>query len=275
LEFSLFLVRVLCDLWVSAILPGFMSFFVVRAAPTAYLGTTRKKIVMDIAHFDRRNYPTRSVRQGYGEWAATYEDIVLDAMDLRLLERIRAVKWDHQHVVADLACGTGRIGVWLRERGIAAIDGLDMTAAMLDGARAKGVYRQLVIGDVRQIPFHRETYDVVTAVLADEHLPDVRRLYEEGARITCPQGFFVLVGYHPFFLMQGIPTHFKSESGEPVTIECYVHLLSDHVRAALAADWSLREMHEGLIDDEWLAQKPKWSQYRNQPVSFAMVWQKQ
>src|SRR5690242_10960248 len=84
-------------------------------------------------------------------------------------------------------------------------------------------------------------------------------------RITRPGGSFVLVGYHPFFLMSGIPTHFNSDAGEPVTIECYVHLLSDHVRAALAAGWSLREMDEGLIDDEWLARKPKWSRYRNQP----------
>jgi hypothetical protein len=33
-------------------------------------------------------------------------------------------------------------------------------------------------------------------------------------------------------------------------------------------------MHEGLIDDAWIAQKPKWEQYKNRPVSFMMVWQK-
>ena len=230
---------------------------------------------MDIAHFDRRNYPILSVREGYGEWAATYEDIVLDAMDLRLLERIQSVAWAQAEVVADLACGTGRIGVWLTQHGVGALDGLDVTTGMLAGARGKGVYRHLVLGDMRRTPFRAGEYDLVTAVLADEHLPDVRPLYQEAARITRSGGRFVLVGYHPFFLMSGIPTHFNSASAGPVTIECYVHLLSDHVRAALAADWSLREMHEGLIDDEWLARKPKWHRYRNQPVSFAMVWQKE
>lgn len=230
---------------------------------------------MDFAHFDRRNYPVRSVREGYGEWAATYEDIVLDAMDVRLLGRLRSVAWERLSAVADLACGTGRIGVWLSERGVAALDGLDVTAGMLAGARAKGVYRHLILGDMRRTPFPDAAYDLVTASLADEHLPDVRPLYAEAARITRQGGYFVLVGYHPFFLMSGIPTHFNSDAGEPVTIECYVHLLSDHVRAALAAGWSLREMDEGLIDDEWLARKPKWARYRNQPVSFVMVWQKQ
>lgn len=230
---------------------------------------------MDFSHFDARKYPTLSVQEGYGEWASTYEDTVLDAMDLRLLAKIQSVAWDHIPEVADLACGTGRIGLWLKQRGVAALDGVDLTPAMLEGARAKGVYRELFLGDIRETPLQAGAYDLATVVLADEHLPDVRPLYQEGARITRPKGYFVLVGYHPFFLLSGIPTHFNSAAGEPATIQCYVHLLSDHVQAALAVGWSLLEMHEGLIDDEWLARKPKWSQYKNRPVSFAMVWQKQ
>ena len=62
--------------------------------------------------------------------------------------------------------------------------------------------------------------------------------------------------------------------GEPVTIRSYVHLLSDHVKAARASAWSLLEMDEGLINDEWLAKKPKWKRYLGLPISFAMVWQR-
>ncbi len=229
---------------------------------------------MDFIHFDTRNYPTRSVQDGYGEWAATYEDIVLDLMDLRLLARIQSIPWNHIQEGADLACGTGRIGVWLTQQGVAALDGVDLTPAMLDGAREKGVYRRLFEGDVLATPFQPEAYDLITMSLADEHLSDVRPLYREAARIVRPYGYFVLVGYHPFFLMGGIPTHYNSASGEPIAIQSYVHLFSDHVQAAHAAGWTLREMHEGLIDDEWIAQKPKWAHYRNRPISFVMVWQK-
>ena len=42
---------------------------------------------MDFARFDTRRYPTISVRDGYGEWAPTFETVVQDEMDLRLLER--------------------------------------------------------------------------------------------------------------------------------------------------------------------------------------------
>src|SRR5262245_15649554 len=118
-------------------------------------------------------------------------------------------------------------------------------------------------------------YELVTACLADEHLPDVRPLYQEAARIALLGGYFVVVGYHPYFILSGMPTHYRRASGEQATIETYVHLTSDHVQAALLAGWSLREMHEGLIDQEYLASKPKWIQYRDQPISFAMVWQKE
>jgi SAM-dependent methyltransferase len=236
----------------------------------------KKKVetAMDFSHFDTRNYPTLTVQEGYAEWASTYEETVLDTMDLRLLARIQSVAWDHIQRVADLACGTGRIGVWLMQQGVTSLDGVDLTAEMLEGARAKGIYRQLLPGNIIETPLQTEAYDLVTVVLADEHLPDVHPLYREGARIARPNGYFVIVGYHPFFLLSGIPTHFNRATGEPVTIQCFVHLLSDHVQSALAAGWELIEMHEGLVDDEWLARKPRWSKYKNQPVSFAMVWQK-
>ena len=72
--------------------------------------------------------------------------------------------------------------------------------------------------------------------------------------------------------MNGVPTHFDRGQGEQVTIESHVHLFSDHVKAAHAAGWALAEMDEGLVDDAWIAKKPKWERYRHHPVSFALVW---
>jgi hypothetical protein len=72
----------------------------------------------------------------------------------------------------------------------------------------------------------------------------------------------------------GIPTHFDRTPGASVAIETYVHLVSDHVAAARAAELSLIEMRERLVDDRWIALKPRWEQYRNHPVSLAMAWQK-
>jgi hypothetical protein len=69
-----------------------------------------------------------------------------------------------------------------------------------------------------------------------------------------------------------MPTHYDSASGEPVAIETHVHQLSEHVTAALDAGWALAEMGERLIDDAWLALKPKWVRLRGQPIAFGFAW---
>jgi len=230
---------------------------------------------MDFSRYDVRNYPTVSVQEGYGEWVQTYEDTVPDVIDLRLLARIQSICWGKLEQAADLACGTGRTGAWLKQKGVHSIDGVDLTAEMLEVARAKEIYRQLFVGNVLNTPLESARYDVVTMALADEHLPDMRPLYKEVGRITRSQGYFVIVGYHPYFLLNGVPTHFHRVTGEPVTIQCYVHLFSNHVQAALEADWSLVEMHEGIVDEECVARKPNWERYMNWPITFAMLWQRQ
>ncbi len=53
----------------------------------------------------------------------------------------------------------------------------------------------------------------------------------------------------------------------------YCRCLSDHVAAGRAVELSLIEMRERLVDDRWIAVKPRWEQYRNHPVSFATAWQ--
>jgi SAM-dependent methyltransferase len=229
---------------------------------------------LDHAIFDKRKYPVLDVREGYAEWVRTYEQTVHDEMDLRLLERVRTVDWQTVRSVLDLACGTGRIGRWLKDRTAAGIDGVDITPEMLDVARRRGLYQSLKVADVSVTGLPDGAYDLCIQSLADEHLSELGPLYREAARLTKPGGSFVLVGFHPQFLMTGMPTHFDRAPGEPVTIRTHVHLLSDHVKAAHAAGWSLAEMDEGVIDDAWLRKKPKWRDHFGLPISFVFVWRR-
>ena len=226
----------------------------------------------DFSPFDTRGYRTVDVRSGYGEWVETYEDTVKDAMDIELLERLERVEWAGE--VADLGCGTGRTGAWLSQHpAITAIDGVDLTPEMLARARERGVYREIREADVAATGLQTDGYDLVVTSLVDEHLADLRPLYAEAARVARDGASYVLVGYHPYFIMaSGMPTHYDSASGEPVAIETYLHQLSDHVRAAGAAGWTLAEAEERLIDDAWVALKPKWDALRGTPIAFAFVW---
>jgi SAM-dependent methyltransferase len=229
--------------------------------------------VPSFSAFDSRGYRTVAPREGYDRWAATYEETVEDAMDVGLLERV-AVDWEAVGSAADLGCGTGRTGAWLAARGVGEVDGVDLSPGMLAVARGRGAYRSLREAEVGDTGLEAGAYDAVVSCLVDEHLADLRPLYAEATRLLAPGGRFVIVGYHPHFIIAaGMPTHFDdAESGEPLAIETHVHMLSDQVAAGVGAGLRPAELHERVIDDEWVALKPKWERYRDHPISFAFVW---
>ncbi|MGW5515140.1 class I SAM-dependent DNA methyltransferase [Nocardia africana] len=225
------------------------------------------------ADFDRRHYRTVDVATGYDGWAPTYERTVMDDMDLALLDRLRRPDWERVRSAADLGCGTGRTGHWLRGRGVAHIDGVDLSAGMLSVARDRGAHTTLTQADVRDSGLPSGTYDLVICSLIDEHLPELTPLYAEARRLAAPGGAFVLVSYHPQFLMvTGMPTHYTGESGEPLAIDTHLHLFSEHVTAGNDAGWRLEEAAEAVVEEAWLATKPKWKHLLGHPFSMALVW---
>ena len=85
-------------------------------------------------------------RDLYDEWSATYEAEVAEngyATPLRVAEALAAALPDRAAPVLDIGCGTGLSGVALRAAGFTAIDGADVSAQMLEQARAKDAYRSL------------------------------------------------------------------------------------------------------------------------------------
>jgi SAM-dependent methyltransferase len=228
-------------------------------------------VTRPFSEFDARHYPTLSVVDGYRRWAPTYEQALDGELDLVLLAQLPSINWRQQHRAVDLACGTGRIGRWLRARGVSLLDGVDLTEEMLAMARAGGLYTHTIQADMRATTLPSGAYDLVISVLAVEHLPELPPLYREAARLARPVGCFVLLGYHPFFLLNGIPTHFDGDDG-PVAIENYVHLFSDHIAAAHAAGWRLADMAERVVDESWVAKQPGFAKYLGRPVTYALVW---
>lgn len=58
-------------------------------------------------------------------------------------------------------------GGWLRSRGVARIDGIDLTPEMLARARARGIDDRLELADVAATGLDGGVYDLVTTCLVD------------------------------------------------------------------------------------------------------------
>ena len=87
-----------------------------------------------------------STRKLYDDWAASYEAEVGEngyATPGRCAEALADNMPDTSAPVLDFGCGTGLSGLALKLAGFTTIDGLDLSADMLEGARAKGLYRSL------------------------------------------------------------------------------------------------------------------------------------
>ena len=91
-------------------------------------------------------------RRYYAGWAARYDADFAERMAYRLPSLVADafVAAGGQGPVLDVGAGTGLLGVALAARGIAPVDGIDISAEMLTIARTKGCYRRLDEADLTQ-----------------------------------------------------------------------------------------------------------------------------
>jgi len=145
----------------------------------------------------------------YDDWAGTYDDDTTQGMGYVApavaADRVAAFVTPDRAVL-DAGCGTGLVGAELRDRGFATIDGIDLSAGMLDTARAKGCYRNLDKADLTaRLPLDDATYDAVVCVgtLTEGHVGPAA--LDELTRVVRPGGYLVAtvleriwesLGYH-------------------------------------------------------------------------------
>lgn len=136
----------------------------------------------------------------YRRWAPTYDDDFVTRMGYVLhrdvAERFAGLERHVDGPVLDVGCGTGIVGVHLRERGIDTVDGIDISAEMLVEAGKKKtvngdpVYRKLIRADLtREIDIADNRYAGLVSAgtfthghLGPEPLDELWRIAAPGAR---------------------------------------------------------------------------------------------
>ena len=131
----------------------------------------------------------------------------------------------------DVACGEGRLGRLLRDRGhrVLAVDGSRSMARMAHDAGGQTV----VIAEAGSLPFPDAAVDVAIAFMSLQDVPDLDRTVGEVARVLEPGGTFCIAIAHPLRSAGGFHT---KEAGSGFEIESYFD----------ARPWMWSSQHTGL-----------------------------
>ncbi|MBK1636587.1 class I SAM-dependent DNA methyltransferase [Rhodovulum adriaticum] len=102
----------------------------------------------------------------YAKWAGSYDDELTENGYITPARVARAMAATGcKGPVLDIGCGTGLSGAALRAAGFAQIDGADISAPMLEEARKKGLYRDLLVTDPdAPLPVTPGDYPTIAAI---------------------------------------------------------------------------------------------------------------
>jgi predicted TPR repeat methyltransferase len=108
----------------------------------------------------------------------------------RCADALRDCGVSNDAAILDIGCGTGLSGEAIHAAGYTTLDGTDFSAEMLAHARAKGLYRTLVEGDLDALPEgNRYGAAVAAGVFSPGHAPAI--LIDTVLERLEPDGVFV------------------------------------------------------------------------------------
>lgn len=198
-----------------------------------------------------------SVREGYTEWASTYDGP--NPMVEVEQSVVRAVLTPSLHpgaTVLDAACGTGRHTAWLAGQGCRVV-GVDVTAAMLVRASAAVPRASFVHGELERLPLASKSVDAAVCALALCHLPNLRppllelaRVLRPGGRLVVsdPHGYAGFAGGQGFYGMGGVT--------RPRFIRNYHRHASEWIGAFDESGFTIESCREPRLDDASAAAHP-------------------
>jgi SAM-dependent methyltransferase len=115
---------------------------------------------------------------------------------------------------------------------------------MLKVARQRVLSVRLVGGDLRALPLGDRSADVLTCGLALTHVPNLAPVLAEFARVLRPGATAIVSDVHPELVYRGSVVKAETPAGEPQTAAFHLRTVADHVRAALAAGFTVRRLEE-------------------------------
>ena len=193
--------------------------------------------------------------------------------------------------VLDLGCGFGENCRTFKEMGASYVLGVDLSKKMLEVAARENPSLDFVCGDMSDLTFIKETFDVVFSSLAVHYVEKFDLLVKSIYGLLAPGGIFLFSQEHPLTTAPmagaswtkdeyGEDLHYNltdySRSGKRTTawivdgVEKYHRTFSEIVNALVSAGFTIKAMVETVPPKELCAMNPKWERCRHKP-NFLLI----
>lgn len=139
----------------------------------------------------------QQIQEQFGANAAAYVSSSVHAQGASLRWLVERAEPQRDWRALDVATAAGHTALAFAPH-VAAVVGLDLTPQMLPLAAGLAAERgaanvTFTVGDVDDLPFADETFDVVTCRIAPHHFPAIDRFITEAARVLRPGGLLAVV----------------------------------------------------------------------------------
>jgi len=143
--------------------------------------------------------PAKYMRGLFDEFAAHYDDTMLEKLKYRAHLHVRAMAmrvlprlvppWR----ILDLGCGTGLVGVAFQDLAVGGrLDGIDISPRMIDAARSRGIYDDVILGDLETVLAESDaSYDLIVSADTMTYFGDLAPAFAGVAKRLEPGGFYL------------------------------------------------------------------------------------
>ncbi len=133
----------------------------------------------------------------YDLWYRTEFGRYADKLERKLILKFAGPKKGEK--VLDVGCGTGIYALTFTKMGLE-VTCLDMSKRMLDIAKKKSKDMDVILGNVREIPFKDNTFDLIVGVTLIEFLDEPEKAVKEMRRVLKQNGRLILGVLNKFSL---------------------------------------------------------------------------
>ncbi len=139
--------------------------------------------------------PTEYLQNLFDQYAPGYDKHLLEILRYDVPQQIHTLvvnevnPHDHSLRILDLGCGTGLIAEQFRSQAKEMI-GVDVSASMLEAAKRKGLYQQLLNQSVEEALDNFKEIDLVIAADVFPYIGNLKEIFQKTHHVLKPNGHF-------------------------------------------------------------------------------------